>query len=170
MPVLRALVRFVDALNEGVGRIVSVVLLLLIALVVGEVVMRYGLRAPTTWGTETISFLFAGYILLGGGYTLLHRDHVNMDIVYARFSPRARAVADVLTAAFVFIYCWLLLREGTLMAIDALETGRRTGTDWNPPLFPVMVSLPIGAALLLLQAAAKFVRDLTFAVTGRELA
>ena len=35
--------------------------------------------------------LFAGYILLGGGYTLLHRDHVNMDIVYSRFTPRARA-------------------------------------------------------------------------------
>lgn len=168
--ILRNLVRFIDMLNEGVGRVVSLALLLLIALVVMEVALRYGFRAPTDWGTETISFVFAGYILLGGGYTLLHRDHVNMDIVYSRFSPRARAWIDVATSAFVFLYCWLLLREGALMAIEALETGRRTGTDWNPPLFPVMVSLPIGAALLLLQSVAKFLRDLVLALTGRELA
>ena len=170
MPSLSALVRFVNALNEGIGRIVSIVLLLIILLVVVEVVLRYGFNAPTTWGGELITFIFAGYILLGGGYTLLHRDHVNMDIVYSRFSPRGRAWVDVATAAFVFIYCWVLLRESADMAIEALELGRHTGTDWNPPQFPVLLSLPVGAFLLLLQAAAKFVSDLVLAITGRELA
>jgi TRAP-type mannitol/chloroaromatic compound transport system permease small subunit len=56
------------------------------------------------------------------------------------------------------------------VALDALSTGRTTGTDWNPPMFPVMLSLPVGAALLFLQALAKLVRDLHMAFTGRALA
>jgi TRAP-type mannitol/chloroaromatic compound transport system permease small subunit len=117
-----------------------------------------------------ITFLFAGMIMLGGGYTLLHRDHVNVDILYNRFTPRGRAVADCLTAGFTLLYCGVLLHYTAAIALDALATGRTTGTDWNPPMFPVMLSLPVGAALLFLQALAKLVRDLHLAVTGRVLA
>src|SRR3546814_4778194 len=99
-----------------------------------EVVLRYVFQAPTTWGNELITFIFAGYILLGGGYTLLHRDHVAMDIVYARLSRRTQAILDVLTAGFVILYCWILLRETGTMAYEALETGQRASSDWNPPL------------------------------------
>ncbi len=169
MSVLRTVVRAVDALNSVTGRVVAVSLLLLIALVVYEVTLRYVFRAPTTWGNELISFIFAAYILLGGGYTLLHRDHVAMDIIYARLSPRIQAIVDVVTAGFVILYCAVLLQQTGIMAIDALESGQRAASDWSPPLFPVMVSLPIGAALILLQAIAKLIRDLHMAFAGTQL-
>jgi TRAP-type mannitol/chloroaromatic compound transport system permease small subunit len=170
VPILRAFVRAVDALNEHFGRLVALGILAITALVLMEVVLRYVFAAPTIWGTELITFMFAGYILLGGGYTLLHRDHVNVNILYGRLSPRGRAMLDVLTAGFTLLYCAVLLFYTGWMAIEALAIGRTTGTDWNPPLFPVMVSLPVGAALLLLQALSRFVDDLHLALTGRELA
>jgi len=169
MSVIRAAVRAIDGLNAVVGRVVAVSLLFLIALVVYEVALRYVFKAPTTWGNEMISFIFAGYILLGGGYTLLHRDHVAMDIVHARLSTRTKAIVDTLTAGFVILYCWILLRETGIMAIEALETGQRAASDWSPPLFPVLLSMPVGAFLILLQAIAKLVRDLHMALTGFEL-
>jgi TRAP-type mannitol/chloroaromatic compound transport system permease small subunit len=170
VPLLRAFVRAVDALNEHFGRLVALGILAIIALVVMEVVLRYVFAAPTIWGTEVITFLFAGYIMLGGGYTLLHRDHVNVDILYGRLPPRGKATLDVLTAGFTLLYCGVLLFYTGRVAFEALATGRTTGTDWNPPLFPVMVSLPIGAALLLLQALSRLVADLHRALTGREIA
>jgi TRAP-type mannitol/chloroaromatic compound transport system permease small subunit len=169
MRALGAFVRLINATNEWLGRFVSLGVLVMIALVVYEVVMRYGLRAPTVWGMELSSYLFAGYILLGGGYTLLHRDHVNMDVFYSRLAPRGQALLDVLTAGVVFLFCAVLFYEGAQMAQDALARGRRSGTDWNPYLFPVLVTLPLGAFLLLLQAVAKFVRDLVFTLSGRDL-
>lgn len=169
MDALRSAVRAIDMLNEFVGRFVAVSLLLLIGLVVWEVMLRYVFLAPTTWGNELITYIFAGYILLGGGYTLLHRDHVSMDIVYAQLSPRRKAIVDVLTAGFVIIYCVVLLRETAVMTYDALATGQRASSDWSPPLFPVYVVFPIGAALILLQALAKLVRDLHMAFSGFEL-
>lgn len=166
---MRLFVRAVEGLNGVVGRVVAVGLLGLIGLVVWEVFLRYVLNQPTTWGMELVSYLFAGYVLLGGGYTLLHRDHVAMDIVYASLSTRWQASLDVFTAAFVLIYCYVLMQQTWIMASEALERGQTANSDWGPPLFPVYVCMPIGAALLLLQAVAKLLRDLHFAITGRTL-
>jgi TRAP-type mannitol/chloroaromatic compound transport system permease small subunit len=167
---MRGYVRAAEKLNAWVGRVVAVGLLGLIALVVWEVFLRYVLNAPTTWGNELISYLFAGYVLLGGGYTLLHRDHVAMDIVYASLSTRTKAVLDVLTAFFVLIYCLVLLEQTWIMTYEALERGQTANSDWGPPLFPVYLCMPIGAALLLLEAVAKLMRDIHYAITGRSLA
>jgi TRAP-type mannitol/chloroaromatic compound transport system permease small subunit len=169
MRLLSLLVRAIDATNEWVGRIVAVGILLMTTIVSYEVVMRYGFQAPTIWATELITFVFAGYVFLGAGYTLLHRDHVGMDVLYSRLPARAQAALDVLTSVFVLLYCWVLMATGWDTAWQALTTGRTTGTDWNPPLFPAAVLLPIGAGLLLLQALAKLVRDLTLALTSRDL-
>jgi TRAP-type mannitol/chloroaromatic compound transport system permease small subunit len=169
MHLLSFFVRAIDGTNEWVGRIVAVGILLMTGIVSYEVVMRYGFRAPTIWATELITFVFAGYIFLGAGYTLLHRDHVGMDIFYNRLPARVQAALDVFTAVFALLYCWVLIATGWNTAWQALLTGRTTGTDWNPPLFPAAVLLPIGAGLLLLQALAKLVRDLTLALTGRVL-
>jgi TRAP-type mannitol/chloroaromatic compound transport system permease small subunit len=169
MNALRSAVRFVDRLNEKVGYIVGLSLLGLILLVCYEVFLRYVVKAPTTWGNEMISFIFAGYIMLGGGYTLLKRDHVAMDILYARWSPRKQATVDVVTGVFMLLFCWVMFEQTYIMAKEALETGQRAGSDWSPYLFPVMVSLPIGSLLLLLQALARFARDLHMAITGEPL-
>jgi TRAP-type mannitol/chloroaromatic compound transport system permease small subunit len=169
MALVKGCVGLIDGINEYCGRLVALLILVLVGLVMMEVVLRYGFTAPTIWGTELITFLFAAMIMLGGGYTLLHRDHVNVDLLHNRFSVRGRAVADCLTAGFALLYCAVVVYYTASIAFDALATGRRTGSDWNPPLFPVMIALPIGASLLFLQALAKFVRDLHMAFTGREL-
>ena len=81
---LTALLNFVDWLNERVGRIVSIWMIPLICLMTFEVFMRYVFFSPTEWGTELVSYIFAAYILLGGGYTLLYKDHVNINVLYNR--------------------------------------------------------------------------------------
>lgn len=169
MFMVRAAVRAIESLNSVIGRATAVGLLLLIALVVWEVFLRYVVNAPTTWGNELITYLFAGYILLGGGYTLLHRDHVAMDIIYAQLTPRKKSILDVLTAGFVLIYCLVLLQQTGIMTYEAWEAEQRAGTDWGPPLYPVYAAMPIGAFLLLLQAIAKLLRDLYTTFTGEEL-
>lgn len=170
MSALARLVRLIDALNRTVGRIVAVMVLALMALIVAEVTLRYGFAAPTVWGTELSTFLFATYVLLGGGFALLNGDHVRMDVLYGRLPPRGRAALDVLTAPFALLYCYILLVEGGAMVVEAIATGRRHSTDWAPLLWPWLLALPVGAGLLALQAVAHIVRDAVRAATGRDLA
>lgn len=170
MRAIAASVRLIDRLNRMVGRIVALMILVLTLLIVAEVVLRYGFIAPTVWGTELSTFLFATYVLLGGGFALLNGDHVRMDVLYGRLPPRGRAALDVLTAPFALLYCAILLVEGGAMVAEAIATGRRHSTDWAPLLWPWLLALPVGAGLLALQVLAHLVRDAVRAATGRDLA
>lgn len=163
-------VRLIDGLNRKLGRVVALMILALMALIVVEVILRYGFAAPTVWGSELATFLFATYVLLGGGFALLNGDHVRMDVLYGQLPPRGRAALDVLTAPFALLYCWVLMVEGGAMVVEAIETGRRNSTDWAPLLWPWLLALPVGAALLGLQALAHLARDAVRAATGRDLA
>jgi TRAP-type mannitol/chloroaromatic compound transport system permease small subunit len=161
---------FVDRLNERIGKIISLLMLPMLFLMSFEVFMRYLLAAPTMWGTEMVSYLFAAYTLMGGAYTLLYGDHVNINVFYSRQSSRRKAIFDIITASIFFLYVWVLLWEGSKFALDGLLRNRHSGTDWNPPLYPILMALPIGAFLMLIQGAAKFIRDLHTVVTGKEVA
>ncbi|WP_187830410.1 TRAP transporter small permease subunit [Siccirubricoccus phaeus] len=161
--------RAIDTVNLWIGRVVALLILVLTILITYEVTLRYGFSAPTVWGTELSTYLFATFILLGGGFALLHGDHVRMDVVYSRFSPRGRAILDILTAPFALLYCAVLVIEGSAMVAEAMASGRRTSTDWAALLWPWLLALPVGAGLLTLQVLANLVRDAVRATLGREL-
>jgi TRAP-type mannitol/chloroaromatic compound transport system permease small subunit len=162
------ILHWIDRTNEVVGKAVSLLMVPMLLVMIIEVLMRYGLDAPTIWGTETATFLFAGYILLGGGYALLTNSHVNMNALYNRLSRRLQAVFDLITSAAFFLYCSVLLWQSSKYTWDVIITWRHTGTDWNPPLAPFLVALPIGVLLMLVQGTAKFIRDVIVAYTGKE--
>jgi TRAP-type mannitol/chloroaromatic compound transport system permease small subunit len=168
MAKIRLLAHIVDTVNEWVGRITSLLILATVGVIIFEVVARRGFDAPTEWSFELSVFLFCGYILLGGGYTLLYGEHVNTDVIYRRFSLRTRAIVDLVTAVLFFLFCSVLLWEGGRLAWGATEMGRHSQTPWGPPLYPVLWVIPLGAGLLLVQGLAKFIRDLLTAVTGQK--
>ena len=124
---------------------------------------------PDRMGDRTRNLPFCRIHFAGGGYTLLYKDHVNINVIYNRFSPRGKAILDLLTFVIFFLYCYSLLVEGWKFAWDALKIGRHSGTDWNPPLSPVLMTLPIAAFLMLVQGVAKFIRDLLIIWAGKEV-
>ncbi len=162
------ILQWIDRINDMVGKAVSLIMVPMLLVMIIEVVMRYGFDSPTIWGTETATFLFAGYILLGGGYTLLTSSHVNMNALYNRLSRRTQSVFDLITSTGFFLYCLVLLWQSSRYTWEVMITWRHTGTDWNPPLAPVLLTLPIGVFLMLVQGTAKFVRDIILVFTGKE--
>jgi TRAP-type mannitol/chloroaromatic compound transport system permease small subunit len=116
------------------------------------------------------AMLFGTFIILGGAYTAKEQKHVNMDILYSRFSKRGRAVLDIVTFFVLTIpFLGILLWKGGEGAWRSLVTGEHDSTQWGPPLYPFRLMLPLGAFLFLLQAIAKFIRDCrTFSLKGRE--
>src|SRR5690606_42064602 len=79
---------------------------------------------------------------------------------------RARAFCDVLTSGAFFIFAGTVLYFGASMAWDSLSRLEHSQSAWNPPLYPVKLTIPLGALLLLLQGLAKFLNDLTVLVRG----
>ena len=95
---------FIDNVSEWSGKIFSFAGLVLVGVVLSEVTCRYLLNNPTEWVYETSLYIFGAMFMIGGAYTLLHGGHVNVDIVHTRLSPRARAITDIVTFVFFFIF------------------------------------------------------------------
>ena len=169
MKKLAGVFHVIDAISEWTGKIVSMMIFLIIGLVVCNVVMRYFFNAPIKYAYEISLFMFAAISLLAGGFCLYHRAHVRVDIIYRRFSHRRQAILDVITAGLFFLFLGILLREGSLGALDSWQLKETTISAARAILWPVKAVVPIAAALLLLQGLAKLGRDLFHAVNGREL-
>lgn len=166
MNLLAAFTRGITAVNGRVGRWVSYLVWPMFVLMFLEVIFRYGLRRPTVWTHELTQMLFGAYAVLSGGYLIARGGHVNVDILYSRLPRRARAFCDVLTSGAFFLFAGTVLYFGASMAWDSLSRLEHSQSAWNPPLYPVKLTIPLGALLLLLQGLAKFVDDLMILLRG----
>jgi len=169
MTVIIKLLHLIDSLNNKLGWMFAFLLVPMGLIVIVDVTLRYGFNKGSMWAYETSMFIYGGYIVLAGAYTLLHKGHVNVDIVYGGLSPRVRAILDVLTASLFFLFMWYLFTHALGHTINSWQIRETTNTPWHPPIYPLRTTLPVACILLMLQGFAKFVRDLHMALTGREL-
>ena len=169
MFVIRALVNGIDSISKWTGRIIGYFIVLMMLVLLYEVFLRYVLDNPTNWAHETSLYMFGSYFMLLGGYALYSRSHISMDLLYGRFSPRKKAIMDVITALLFFFFIGGLFYYGAEYAWDAVTRQQSSGTAWNPPLYPFKLMIPISAFLLLLSGVAKFIRDLNMVIRGKEL-
>ena len=169
MELLRRYVRLVDAMNERVGMVVRWLVPAMVCALTFEVAARYVFARPTLWVYDTAIFFYGYCGMLAGGYVLKHGGHITVDILYASLPRRRQAWLDVVSGLLFFFFIALVIIYGMKAALLALHHGDRTATEWGPPLAHFRFMVPLGAFLLLLQGVAKFIRDLHFALTEREL-
>lgn len=170
MNTLKAIVKTIDWISQKVGSLLSWVLLCLVGLSCYEVFTRRFLGKPTIWTHEILGYIFAASILLTMGYTLLHRNHANIDILYDMLSRRKKAMADVFTlTVFALFFTLVMLIDGTIFAYTSWSMQERTPSAFNAIVYPAKTLIPIGFFLLLLQVVADLIRNIFFLVKGEEL-
>jgi len=169
MRAISRLLRSIDRLNSVLGRVFAVLLVPMAGIVILDVILRFVFNRPSMWAYESSLFLYGGYIVLTGAYTLSVKGHVNVDIIYGSRSPRMKAILDVCTAVLFFVFVWYLLTYSLEQTIQSWQMQETTNTLWHPPYYPLRTTLPVACILLLLQGTAKLIRDLHMALTGKEL-
>jgi len=140
-------------------------------LILGEVISRYVFNSPTTWANELTQLIFGVYSMVSGGFILRSKGHVNVDILYLRLSAKGRAFADVVTFFIFFMFCSMMVVYGGFLAWESLSAFEHSESAWSPPLYPIKLTIPLGAFLLLLQGIVKFIRDIQIlfsVVDGRD--
>lgn len=107
---IRRLARRIDAWQDAFGRALSWLMLGMVLVVFSDVVLRYALNVTSVFTQELEWYLFAITYLLGAGYVMLYDEHVRVDIVYSRLSPRRKAWLDfILLFVFFFPSCLLII-------------------------------------------------------------
>lgn len=156
----RAYVRYVEAVNRAVGRVVMLLIFVMIGILLYASISRTVFDVPISWVMEMGQFLLAAYYLLGGGYSMQINSHVRMDLLYGRLSPRKMAFTDTITSFCLIFYLVVLLMGGISSTRYAITYNQVNYTAWAPLLWPIKTIMTVGIALMLLQAVAFFFKDL----------
>lgn len=149
----------IDRFNARVGEYVAWWAIIAVFVYYYEVMARYVFNSPTNWVHESMFLMFGMQYMLCGAYAYREDQHVRVDIVYAKFSPRGKAIADIITSVFFFIFMITMLWTGARFAMDAIEVGEHSFTEWGVQYWPVKLAIPIGAALMTLQGISKLIKD-----------
>lgn len=158
----------IDAINVYLGKAVSFFLLLLVAVIVYEVFVRYVLNKPTIWAHEVSQMIYGAYVILLGGFLQQRKGHVNVEILTEHFSLRTRAVINCFTWLLFFAFCGVLFWKGCDLAWDSFVYRETDSTVFAPPLYPVKMMIPLGALLMFLQGVIHYIGDLRLAITGKK--
>lgn len=159
-----------DSISEWTGKIFSWLIIALMLLVVFEVIMRRFLNSPTIWSFEITIQLYALHFLIIAAYGLLHNSHVSIDIIYAKFGARSKAVLDVIAyIIFFYPFMFVLLVSAIPYVSKSWAVYEKSWSVFAPPLYPIKTIMPLMVILLLIQGTAKFIRQVYFMVKGKEL-
>ena len=96
MSIIVRFVRFVDRMNESIGRGVAWLTLALVLIAFVVVILRYVFSIGWVWLQESFVWVHGIVFMLGAGYTLLHNGHVRVDVFYRPAGLRYKAIVDVL--------------------------------------------------------------------------
>ena len=159
----------IDRLSDATGKVVAWLTFLMVIVTCIIVVMRYVFDAGLIWMQESVIWMHATVFMVGAAYTLLHEDHVRIDIFYRAMSERRRAWVNLIgVVVFLLPFCGLLGVTSYDFAASSWsmhEASRESGGlpfPFVPILKSVLIVMPIVVALqgisLLLRSAASIRR------------
>ncbi|MGR3453235.1 TRAP transporter small permease subunit [Pseudooceanicola sp.] len=152
--------RAITHLNRWIGRWASLAVLVIFVLLLADVVMRYLVGSPAIWTAEMATLIFGVYAIIGGGFLMAERGHVNVDILYGTFSTKRKALVDILTWPLFALFVLVLLWQGWDIASEAIADAERSNSIWRPYLWPTKAFIPVAATLLLLQGLIRLWSDI----------
>jgi TRAP-type mannitol/chloroaromatic compound transport system permease small subunit len=150
----------IDAINAKAGEYVAYWAVVAVFAYYYEVFARFVLNSPTNWVHESMFLMFGMQYMISGAYAYREDQHVRVDVFYSRFSTRGKAIADIVSSVFFFIFTITMLWTGWRFAADAVNNGETSFTEWGIQYWPVKLTLPIGAALIILQGVSKLIKDI----------
>jgi len=156
--------RAVTLLSRFCGVIAAACLAAACVVVCQMVVLRYFMDASTVWQTEFVTYAVVASTLVGSPYVLLSRGHVNVDLLPHYLGHSGRVVLAFLSSLLALAFCIVLAWSSWRYFHEALVNGWSTETVWAPPLWAVLLPMPVGISVLGLQ----YVADIIQLLTGRE--
>ncbi len=150
----------IDRFIDWIGRGTAWTCLLIVLIVATNVILRYLFRIGPVSLQELEWHLLSPIALIGMSYALRHDDHVRVDILYEDFSPKVQEVIDLLVAIATVVISVILVKLSLDFVYQAYSLGEGSPDPGGlPHRFLLRAFIPLGFALLLLQAFARGIRS-----------
>ncbi|MEM3432568.1 MAG: TRAP transporter small permease subunit [Candidatus Methanomethyliaceae archaeon] len=142
--------KLIERVIARTSRGLSILVLVASLQVFLELVLRYFFNRPTLWGLELSTYLCGASYILSGAYASLLDSHIRIDLIYGKVSERSRALIDlVLVFPLLMVTLSCLVWRSSVWLHEAVANRLTSGTAWDPPLWPVRLTLLVGIVLLI---------------------
>lgn len=163
MQALLKLSRAIDALSEGVGKATIWLVLVVTLISAANAFVRYTFNYSSNGLLEIQWYLFSAIFLLCAGYTLMRNEHVRIDVISGRFSPRTHAWIDIIgTLFFLAPMAVAVLYLSWPIFINAYLNNEYSSNAGGLIVWPVRALVPIGFSLLILQGVSELIKRVAF--------
>ncbi len=163
MQALLKLSRAIDRFNAFVGK--YAIWLIFAATVISALnaTVRKLFNYSSNGFLEVQWYLFAWSFLIAAGYTLLHRDHVRIDVLNSHFPKKLQLAVEIFGLLFFLTpLCLTVLYFSTPLLVTRFTSGEMSGNPGGLIRWPVWLALPLGFGLLMLQGWSELIKCIAF--------
>ncbi|MEY4979082.1 MAG: hypothetical protein RLZZ352_1352 [Pseudomonadota bacterium] len=155
--------RWIDTINELIGKLAMWMILATTLISAGNAIIRKLFGTSSNAWLEIQWYIFAAVFMLGGGYAFLRNAHVRIDFISSKFTDRVRNWVDIGgIIIFLIPLCYLMILEGWPLFTKAWLTGEMSSNAGGLVRWPVYVLIPLGFILLMLQGLSELVKRAAF--------
>ena len=163
MAPLLAASRQIDRFNEAIGKSMRWLVLAAVLISAGNAIVRKAFSIGSNSLLEIQWYLFAAVFMLGGGYAFLRNVHVRIDFVSSKLSKRTNTIIDILgIVIFLIPLCLILINLSWPLFVSTWTSGEMSSNAGGPIRWPVMMLIPLGFGLQLLQAFSELTKRFAY--------
>lgn len=149
----------IDDIVDRIGQLSALAVAALVLVMASNVLLRYGFSLGSVWAQELEWHLMSPIALIGAAYALRHGEHVRVDVLYAGFSPRLKALVDVAAGVAGAVICVLVIQLSWRYVMQSYGQDEGSANPGGiPARYLLKAFIPAGFALLLLQFVAETLR------------
>lgn len=146
--------KFFNYTDKAIGSITAVLMLLMMANVFLDVILRYFFNTGSIAFQEMEWHFFSVMFLLGISYALTSESHVRVDFIYDNLSKKKKAFINIIGTVFMLIPFSVLIVYGSYEfvydAYDMNEISQDPGGLTHRWIIKAMI--PFGFALLIISS------------------
>lgn len=144
--------RIYNGCVDSLFHVAEALVIILMLVIVADVILRYSVKSPITWGFEFSEYTLLYLTFLGTAWLLRSDGHVKLDVLVNALKPVPQAYLNFIASIILVITCILLLWYGATSTADNFQRGITSVKYYSIPKFIFLIIIPIGSFLLIIQA------------------
>ena len=155
-----ALSDVLDGLLDRIGGLFSWLWIAVVGVILYSVISRYVFGQGSVTLEEVQWHLAGAAWLVGLSYTLVHDDHVRVDVLHERFSPKTQAWIELLGILLLLLpFLAIALWEAFPYFMSSFEQNERSQAPAGlPARWALKFFLPLSMVLLIVAATSRLLR------------
>ena len=147
MKIRTAYSRFLDIVDKICYYIISIMMIIMVAVMVYQVILRYVFDRSNLWSEEVARYLCVYVTFIGSFIAIRRNSHLKVDFFVELMKPKARKILMLITSTAITLFLFYMTDKG----IEMVRGGFRNVTaGLNIPMAYVYIAIPLGCILMIL--------------------